>query len=101
MHTKLSRVVIALAVVIALVGAIGVVNAEVNTNPPDAASHSGGDHVGHMIDSLAGMGEMAHVSEHTNGSMMEQMDHHESGDRHHGNHHESGDSHHERGHGRC
>ena len=90
MQTKLSKVVIALAVVITLVGAVGVVSAEMNTNATDAHMHSDGDHVGHMTDGVTVMGEMVHMNE----PMMEQMNHHG-----HGEHHER--NHHDRCHGHC
>jgi len=91
MQTKLSKVVIALAVVIALVGVVGVVGAEMSTNSTDAPMYGGGDHVGHMAD---GGDEMTHMGEHMNGPMMEQMNNHS-----HGEHHDR--DHHERGYGHC
>ena len=94
MQTTLSKVVIALAVVIALIGAVGVVSAEMNTNATDAPMHSGEESVGHMADGVAAMSEMAHMGEHMNGPMMEQMNHHG-----HGEHHDR--NHHDRGHGHC
>ena len=94
MQTKLSKVVIAVAVVIALVGAVGVVSAEMDTNATDAPMHSGGDHVGHMTGGVAAMGEMAHMGEHMNGQIMEQMN-----NRDHSEHHDR--NHHDRDHGHC
>ena len=84
MKTELSRVIVALAVVIALVGAVGVVSADMTTDATDAPVHSGNGLVGHMAD---GITEMAHMGEHMNGPMTEHMNDHVRGEHHTGNHH--------------
>lgn len=94
MQTKLSRVVIALVVVGALVGAVGVVSGEMDTNETDAPMHNDGDLAGHMADGITAMSEMAHMGEYMNGSMTEHMNDHEPGE-HHDRDHRGG------GHGHC
>ena len=88
MKTELSGVVIALAVVIALVGAVGVVSADMNTNASNAPMHGGDETVGHVADGTIGIGEMTHTGEHMHGSMVEHVNDHEPG-----NHHGSGHGH--------
>lgn len=83
MQRKLSRVLIALIVVGTLVGAVGVVSADMNSDEADAPIHNVGDFVGHMADNITAMGEMAHMD----GSMTEHMNDHEPGEHHDRNHH--------------
>lgn len=91
MQSRITRLVVALAVVVALVGAVGLVSADMNATPADSDERENG-HMGGLADHIDGdMIEMMqdHMSDHDHGEDHDHGDHHDGDGDHHdgdGNH---------------
>lgn len=79
MTSNVVRLIVALAVVVALVGAIGLVSAEMNTTPDEPESNSMGDMAGHMSGDMNN-----HMGEDMLEIMQNHMADHDPGDHHDG-----------------
>ena len=102
MTSRILRLGIAFAVVVALIGAVGVVSAEMNSNTTNA--DTGSAQMAEMADHMPG-----NMTDHMDGNMMEMMqghmgDHdygeHHYGDHDHGDHQNHGE-HHDGDHEHC